>query len=322
MLRHGIIRRPVKWTEIDGGDDFKALYIPPPCTEKPPSHIVFYCHGGGFAMGSSYFYLEFLLAWHATMCNKPCFSNPAMIAIEYTLVPDAIYPQQLKELIAAYNYTLQLMQGNAANICVAGDSAGGTLVLSMLLYLSSQKTKEVLGNPDSDQRPGFCVLISPWPTLVSTLHQNTTSDYLDAKTLEIYGKRYLGAVWGPQNQDLAIASPGSCTSAKHWAAASPDAGYLVMYGSEEVLARDITALNKMLTGAKQNVYACGQTGGIHAWPVAALYLAATPHARLEGIHKIVHGMYDAMETKRSHQGGARTDVRVPDIVVQHADFDG
>ncbi|KAJ8604666.1 hypothetical protein MRB53_041698 [Persea americana] len=31
--------------------------------QQKPSIIVYYCHGGGFVMGSPYFYMEFLMAW-------------------------------------------------------------------------------------------------------------------------------------------------------------------------------------------------------------------------------------------------------------------
>jgi acetyl esterase/lipase len=299
MLRHGFIRRPVKWCEVDGGKDFKALYIPPPSTDKPPSHIVFYVHGGGFAMGSSYFYLEFLLAWHETMCKHPGFPNPAIIAVEYTLVPDETYPKQLNEVVAAYNYTAHLMEDRYRDICFAGDSAGATLILSLLLHVGLQNTTErVHGVTRATQsrRPGFCVLISPWPTLSSDLHENTKSDYLNAETLELYGERYLGH--GVPAGDLEVASPGLCTSSAYWARASPSNGYMIIYGTEEVLAKDAKALIKKLISARCDVYTVGQTSMVHAWPVAALYLADTPDRRLNSIRRIVDGMYYAMEGKR------------------------
>jgi acetyl esterase/lipase len=302
MLRHGIIRRPVKWSEIDGSKDFKALYIPPPSTDKPPSHIVFYVHGGGFAMGSAYFYLEFLLAWHEIMCKHPGFPNPAIIAVEYTLVPDGTYPKQLNEVVAAYNYTAQLMENRYRDICFAGDSAGATLILSLLLHVAVQNTAEHTHGVTRaaqcapDKRPGFCVLISPWPTLSSSLHENTKSDYLNAETLELYGQRYLGQ--GVSSGDFDIASPGLCTSSDRWARASPSSGYMIIYGTEEVLAKDAKALIKKLTSAHCDVYTVGQTSMVHAWPVAALYLADTPDRRLSSIRRIVDGMYYAMEGKR------------------------
>ena len=49
--------------------------------------MILYCHGGGFTTGSSYFYLEFLLAW-ATLLQDAGFRNPALLSVDYSLVPD------------------------------------------------------------------------------------------------------------------------------------------------------------------------------------------------------------------------------------------
>lgn len=242
-------------------------------------------------MGSSYFYLEFLLAWHETMCRQPGIENPAIIAVEYSLVPDAVYPKQLSEVYAAYQYTMDLMSGQTANICLAGDSAGATLLLSLLLKLST--LIENGSRTAEDMKPGFCILISPWPTIVSALHENTDSDYLNTETLHLYGSKYLDATKDIPS-DFEIASPGSCTSTARWLEASPRYGYMITYGTEEVLAKDAKALIKNLIAAGQKVEAVSLDSMVHAWPVAALYLADKPEDRLRNIHNMVDCMYNAM----------------------------
>lgn len=116
-------------------------------------------------MGSSYFYLEFLFAW-LTLLKTSGFGNPAIFALEYTLVgsspTDASYPTQLHQAIAGYRYILTITN-SSSKICVGGDSAGATLILSLLLHLA-QGGKKKMAMQEYDQEkmiPGMAVLISP-----------------------------------------------------------------------------------------------------------------------------------------------------------------
>ena len=75
-------------------------------------------------MGSSHFYLEFLLTWVSTLVQSG-YRNPAIFALDYTLVPDASFPVQLEETCRGYEHVLTL--ADPSNVCVAGDSAGAFL---------------------------------------------------------------------------------------------------------------------------------------------------------------------------------------------------
>ena len=136
-------------------------------------------------MGSSYFYLEFLLAWIALL-RVAGFRNPAVFALEYTLVPDESYPVQLQQAILGYNYVLSITN-DPSKVCMSGDSAGATLILSLLLHLANGQHGTA---PKRTLLPGMAVLISPWVTLVSSKDVNTPSDYLDATNLHHYARQY------------------------------------------------------------------------------------------------------------------------------------
>ena len=214
-------------------------------------------------MGSTYFYLEFLLAYLTLL--TPHYRNPAIFALEYTLVPDASYPTQLDQTTAGYSHILsRLPNSNSSRICVAGDSAGATLVLSFLLSLSTNKT-----SASQHQRPGFAALISPWVTLISDRNRNTRSDYLNANSLHLYGSQYAGH---PANLSSFLVSPGACTKGSIWANAMPLGGVTIMYGSEEVLGPEIQELVLTLRGAGVGVSVKEEPGGIHAWVVARVFL--------------------------------------------------
>jgi acetyl esterase/lipase len=137
-------------------------------------------------MGSSFFYMEFLLAWVALL-KSAGYRNPAIFALEYTLVPDATYPTQLHETVAGYEHVLSLAQ-SSARVVVGGDSAGATLILSFLLYLSEHSELR-------HQKPGLAIMISPWVTIVSSNNRNTESDFLNSDSLELYGRQYIGNHW-------------------------------------------------------------------------------------------------------------------------------
>lgn len=148
-------------------------------------------------MGSAYFYLEFLLAWLSRLQTRG-FKNPAIFALEYTLVPDAVWPQQFSETWTGYQLLMDFM-GDTSRICVSGDSAGATLILSRLLHHGNYDEELVIYEA---RKPALAVLISPWTHLLSNLNQNTRSDYLDARTLELYGTEYAGN-GSPKNELIA-----------------------------------------------------------------------------------------------------------------------
>jgi acetyl esterase/lipase len=226
-------------------------------------------------MGSSFFYMEFLLAW-VSLLKEAGFQNPALFALEYTLVPDCVYPQQIQETFAGYQHVLTTV-GESSRICVGGDSAGATLMLSLLLFLSS--------HPQYKNRlPGLATMISPWCTIISPNNRNTPSDYLDAKSLELYGRQYMGSKVSP---DDPMVSPGNCKDLNRWARSSPKKGWVFLFGSEEVLGPETRELIAVLRKAGAEVEVHEEQGQIHAWPVASIYLGETRNARLHGLQDVV-----------------------------------
>lgn len=245
-------------------------------------------------MGSSYFYLEFLMVWHHLLVEAG-FENPAIFALEYTLVPDDVYPKQVLEALQGYKHVLEAVK-DASRVCVAGDSAGGCLILSLLLELGAQAGNQARKGvwPDiqgglSDPAPPLlpvprmATLISPWVTLLSSSHYASKSDYLDRRTLWTYAHQYAGETMIQQQP----ASPGNCVDDKLWKAASPERGYFVIFGEEEVFAPDIENFLKLQ--ARNGIEVEGQKfdGGIHAWPVASIFLSSTEEKRLQGLRAVV-----------------------------------
>lgn len=230
--------------------------------------------GGGFSMGTTYFYIEFLMAW-ITRLKDSGFRNPAVFALEYTLVPDAQWPTQFNETRAGYTFLRDTFgDESAAKICVSGDSAGATLILSMLLQpgnLEQDTHNQLL------HRPGLAILLSPWTHLVSALNQDTPSDYLDRDSLHLYATQYAGEA---AKTDPVI-SPGLNTG--RWKQASPVNGYRILYGADEVFSPGIQDMIHHMKNNGAVVKTHQQEAGIHAWPVVNLFLGRTREERLQGL---------------------------------------
>jgi acetyl esterase/lipase len=246
-------------------------------------------------MGSSYFYLEFLLAW-LTLLKASGYRNPAIFALEYTLVPDKSYPVQLNEAIAGYKHVLSITR-NPSKICVGGDSAGATLILSLLLHLANASKGKLNGSTSSRTEslvPGMAVLISPWATLVSSKDKNTASDYLDAENLHHYAHQYARNKISLHDP---LISPGKCKDTSWWRKASPSKGFFITYGAEEVFAPEIRDLVTLLDKAELRVEAQEEKGGIHAWPVAALFLSSTREERQKGLRAIIERIRERIDVQ-------------------------
>lgn len=281
MLRNGYLKSPIAWREINLKSTHGVWITLDPYDK--PDIVVFHCHGGGLSMGSCYFYLEFLIAW-VSLLKEAGYRNPAIFSLEYTLVPDAVYPAQLEQTVTGYDYVRKIV-GDPSRICVGGDSAGATLILSLLLHIARKPDYE-------NRRPGYATLISPWTTLFSTQNRNTASDFLDANRLHEYGRQYAGS---KENLNDPLVSPGVCKDGTWWAKASPSKGYCIVYGSEEVFGPELRDLIALWRKNGCSVSVREEPGAVHAWPVASMFLCDTQTERQKGLRNIVKMIKQAIE---------------------------
>ena len=82
--------------------------------------------GGGFSLdgGPEYF------AWWSDRVQtdlKAAGKNVAFLFLEYTLVPYATYPVQIREGVEALDYVLNDLERSSSDVLLAGDSAGGNM---------------------------------------------------------------------------------------------------------------------------------------------------------------------------------------------------
>uniref|UniRef100_A0A8D0FUJ8 Hormone-sensitive lipase n=1 Tax=Strix occidentalis caurina TaxID=311401 RepID=A0A8D0FUJ8_STROC len=94
----------------------------------PPSPaLLVHFHGGGFVAQTSRSHEPYLRGW-ARELGAP------ILSVDYALAPEAPFPRALEECFYAYCWALRncrLLGSTAQRVCLAGDSAGGNLCLTV-----------------------------------------------------------------------------------------------------------------------------------------------------------------------------------------------
>ncbi|KAJ2542434.1 hypothetical protein EV175_006059 [Coemansia sp. RSA 1933] len=127
-------------------EEKKALFECAPL--KDSRRAILYLHGGGYRYGSP--------ASHRPLVGRIALrTGLRCISVDYRLATPHPYPAQLHDAYIAFCFLLQ--QGFAPeDIIIAGDSAGGNLVLILTLLLRHTGITTIRG----------LVLLSPWADLV------------------------------------------------------------------------------------------------------------------------------------------------------------
>jgi acetyl esterase/lipase len=201
---------------------------------KKSANVMLYIHGGAMLVGTAFGY-------RGLSGNLAQASGVNMFSIDYRLAPESTFPAALDDSHAAYEGLLA--EGyKAENIVVAGDSAGGGLVLSLLLKLKGA----------GKSQPAAAVVLSPWADLTHSgetmKSKKDVDNSLSQVGLQAGADQYLG---GASATDP-LASP----LFGDYAGIAP---LLIEVGSEEILLADSTRLAARAGEAKVDVT-------LNVWP--------------------------------------------------------
>lgn len=105
--------------------DMYAEWITP--EGAPEDKVILYIHGGGFMSGSC-------LTHRMHVAKFALGTGVKALLFDYRLAPEHPYPAAVDDCLGAYRW-LQAAGYAPANIVVAGESAGGTLTLALLVAL-------------------------------------------------------------------------------------------------------------------------------------------------------------------------------------------
>ena len=128
----------------------------------PQDRLIIYLHGGAYATCSP--------TTHKDLISRLSLaSGTAALGVDYRLAPEYLFPAAVEDCLAAYNWALS--HGfEPGNIVLAGDSAGGGLVISVLLAARDSALP----------LPAAGVCFSPWVDLECTGESMSVNDHLDA----------------------------------------------------------------------------------------------------------------------------------------------
>jgi len=213
--------------------------------------VILYMHGGGYVAGSPATHRPITAAL-VRLTGRRVFS------LDYRLAPEHRFPAALDDALAAYRWLLG--QGIApSRLALAGDSAGGGLVLALSLRARDE------GLPQA--ACGIC--LSPWTDLAGSGDSLTRNNGV-------------GAMFRPENMaEFAQVYLGPVTPKEPYA--SPLYGdlrglppLLFQVGSEELLLDDSCRVHEAVRGAGGRSTLQVTCGVFHVWQMLDGFL---PEAR-------------------------------------------
>jgi epsilon-lactone hydrolase len=147
--------------------------------EADRSSAILYLHGGGYVIGS-------LDSHRHVAAEVGKASGARTLAVDYRLAPEYPFPAPIEDTLAAYRYLLD--SGiKPGRIALAGDSAGGGLVVGALLAIRDA------GLP----LPGCGWCISPWVDMQALGHsfvdRAETDPTVQKATILMMAQWYLGS---------------------------------------------------------------------------------------------------------------------------------
>ncbi|XP_032391632.1 lipase, hormone-sensitive a [Etheostoma spectabile] len=104
-----------------------ASHFPWIQTQPRSPWLLIHFHGGGFVAQTSRSHENYLRTWSKEL-------SVPILSVDYSLSPEAPFPRALEECFYAYCWALNnchLLGSTAERVCLAGDSAGGNLCITV-----------------------------------------------------------------------------------------------------------------------------------------------------------------------------------------------
>lgn len=221
--------------------------------------VLLWFHGGGYCFGDPLSPAVSLLRV-AEIAGARGISM-SIFSVEYTLAPAATFPRQQEEAVAAYRHLVETQAIPPDKIILAGDSAGGHLVLSCLIAL----------HREGIQRPKGALLMYPWvnltnnsPTFESNRHKDVLSKRLLDRCVEaVIGER--GRVEALNLEDLI--NPWEPGREHAWDTILPPFTW-VNVGEHDVLLHDVQTFVVRARAKGARVHLEVRPNATHGWNFA------------------------------------------------------
>jgi acetyl esterase/lipase len=119
------------YIEIDGSRRIAGHWI----GTSNAQTVVYYLHGGGYTQPATEGNYKHAARLVDDLNNVKEQRSIAVLMLDYTLVPDATHPTQLRETVAGLTHLLAETGRKPSDIFISGDSAGGNMAMALLSHI-------------------------------------------------------------------------------------------------------------------------------------------------------------------------------------------
>jgi acetyl esterase/lipase len=185
--------------------------------------VLIYLHGGGYAIGSAKSHRHLVAALSAE-------AGIRSFLVDYRMAPEDPFPAAVDDALAVYR---ALLRDHApTRLIIAGDSAGGGLVVSLML------AAKTAGLP----QPGAGVCLSPWTDLTGRAGSLTSRADVDPSVTLVALDKFADLYLGDADRETPLASPifGDLSGLPP---------LLIQVGSDEILFDDAATLDERARAA-------------------------------------------------------------------------
>jgi len=229
--------------------------------KRRTDRVILYFHGGAFLLPMQGFATSFWKYMQAELQKKNIDVGVAIL--NYTLVPCATFPTQLKQAVVAIEHLISTGV-QPQNIQIIGDSAGANLALQVISHiLHPLKDVRPLNLPS---RIRGVYLMSPWIALKGTggsMTANDNSDIIGPKCINIWGNQILDGI--PDSQ-LPYIEASNAPDTWFKSIDTVVERVLITAGSSECLRDSIEAFAKRVCGDHDGATFWIQENGVHNDP--------------------------------------------------------
>lgn len=142
-------------------EHFNMEYLRP--AQVSTGRVILQLHGGGYIGPMKNAYRDFAVRYSRYSMGGD------VLTIDYRVAPEHPYPAALEDAVAAYRWLTETKGYHPGKIVIVGDSAGGGLTLSLILWLRNHHMP----------MPAGVITMSPWADLTCSGESHVTNFHRD-----------------------------------------------------------------------------------------------------------------------------------------------